>query len=98
MYRASNLDIYFVEIDFNTKPILEGFTSHNAMDMYSDKTVQCNDLFMNIIKQKKIEKGITNSHLRKKLGGKVIGGENLPITIKKESIYRQMIGAYEISI
>ena len=67
MYRASNLDIYFVEIEFNTK-------------------------------QKKVGKGITNSHLRKKLGGRVFGGDTLPITIKQESIYKQMVGAFEIDI
>lgn len=98
MYRASNLDIYFVEITFNSKPNLDGFVTHNIMDMYSDKTVDCNDLFMNIIKQKKVGNRITNSHLRKKLGGRVFGGDTLPITIKQESIYKQMVGAFEIDI
>ena len=56
------------------------------------------DLFMNIIKQKKVGKRITNSHLRKKLGGRVFGGDTLPITIKQESIYKQMVGAFEIDI
>jgi hypothetical protein len=98
MYRASNLDIYFVEINFNASPKLDGFITHNILDMYSDKTVDCIDLFTNIIRQKNVEKCITNGHLRKKLGGQVIGGESLPITIKQEAIYKQMIGAFEINI
>lgn len=99
MYKASKLNIYFLEIEFNTKPKLDGFITHNILDMYSDKTVECNDLFMNIIKQKKVGNKIINGHLRRKLGGKIIGcDEKLPITIKRESIYKQMIGAFEINI
>ena len=101
MYSATNLDIYFVEIGFSEAPKLEGFTTHTILDMYSDKTTDCTDLYMNIIKQKKPNKIGINGHLRKKLGGKIVGKETpggVPITIKQESIYRQMIGAFEINV
>ena len=101
MYSAKNLDIYFVEISFSGDPKLKGFKTHNILDMYSDKTTDCTDLYMNIIKQKKPNKIGINGHLRKKLGGKIVDKETkwgVPITIKQESIYQQMIGAFEISV
>jgi hypothetical protein len=98
MYRALNIDIYFIEINFNSNPNLEGFVTHNILDMYSDKNVDCKDLFTNIIKQKRLGNRVTNSHLRKKLSGRIVGRESLPITIKQEAIYKQMIGAFEINI
>jgi hypothetical protein len=102
MYSTTNLDIYFVEVNFSAKPKLDGFISNNIIDLYSDKTVESKDLYTNIIKQKKPNTTGINGHLRKKLGGRVVGGkaggDGLPITIKNEAIYRQMIGAFEISV
>ena len=99
MYDSVNLNIYFIEIDFNCKPVLDGYKQHDMFDLYSNKTSDKNDLYLNIISQKKHNKIGINGGLRKKFGGKHIEtGKGLPITIKKEAIYRQMIGAFEIDI
>ena len=56
MYSAKNIDIYFIEIDFKSNPALSGFVHHNMCDLYSNKIVSVNDLYLNIISQKKHNK------------------------------------------